>query len=184
MKGLSNIIKAVFFIGILMSCNHKADYSDIVGVWKCDVAYDNMTGQEWITCMEDSSVTVMDSLLYSIEEDSLKIDVKCSVANYGEWALKDNELNFRLRNFVVEIDSSSLKVSAQSHEFSIDTINSNYIKFKQELFEQVKSDVSSYFKTGVNRDITIGRIKEFTEATLVVENSSGKLILERVPKSK
>lgn len=171
---------AITFIGLLMSCDHKAENSDIIGIWKCDISYANMTGKEWISCMEDSSVTVMDSLLYSIEEDSLRIDVRCSVANYGKWALKDNELDFSLRNFVVEIDSASLKVSSQSHDFSIDTISSNYIKFKQELCEQIKSDVSSYFKTDVNGDITIGRIRECTEKTLVIENSSGKLILERV----
>ena len=181
MKIIRNVIIAMILIGIVMSCSYSAERADIIGSWKCYVDYTNMHGEEWRTYKEDSSVSVIDSLSYFIEEDSLKIDVKCCIANCGRWTLKDNEIELSVKSVTVDIDSSSLKISTDSQVYSIDSLSSSYLKFKQELCEQIKADIFARFKTDINREIKIGKIVECSDDMLVIENSSGKLILERCP---
>ena len=183
MKSISNIFKSILLMNILVSCSYEANKSDIIGCWTCDVIYPNMAGQELITCSDDSSVSIIDSLLYTVEEDSVKIDVKCSIANSGRWMLKDNELEFSLTNVVVEMDTSSLNISTSSHDFSIDSLSNNYLLVKQELCRQIKSDINTYFKAGTKKEIKIGRIKEYTGTRIIIENTAGELVLERVPET-
>lgn len=182
MKRSSEIIKYILLLVFLISCKYKynVDQNNIIGVWESKVMYPNMNGIERITCYENSSVSIEDSLVYTLEEENMEVSVECRLLNSGTWSIQNNLLIFDLQKLSIEMNPSSLMISSYSPDLYIDTLNINYSIFKQELCNHIKEDIMKNFHDDVKGKVEIGEIKVLSTTTLQIENSENILSFDKV----
>ncbi|MDE6559004.1 MAG: hypothetical protein K2K29_03875 [Muribaculaceae bacterium] len=175
-----HLINFLLVFLIFIECNPKdSEQSYLYGDWSCQLNQDAIRGIEKLHISANHDLKITDSFVYRISEDGLEIYVKSNIQSSGNWDLKNDTLLISLENPSIRIDKPSLRIISKNKDIKIDSLSQNYDNLKSALCQKIENDLSEMFMPRSNKLITLGKIINYDDGTLIIKNNNSSITLTR-----